>query len=179
MLILPYRIWNFILFQSGWFICVISVANNRLETACIALSIIIGFHLFIVRFNRSELLFILGAGIVGFIIDSGNIHFGVFALGQTQHSIGMAPFWLVGLWILFASTLNHSLRWIHGKYLLIVFLGALFGPIAYFAGISFGALTFSTYHPIPALVIISVEWAIILPLMFWGQSRLDWNIYHR
>ena len=48
---------------------------------------------------------------IGFLVDSALVraHFVEFASASQD---GWAPFWMVSLWMVFATTLNHSLRWL-------------------------------------------------------------------
>ena len=50
-----------------------------------------------------------------------------------------APHWIVAMWVLFASTLNVSLRWLRGRWALATLLGAVAGPLAYYGGAGLGA----------------------------------------
>ena len=53
---------------------------------------------------------------------------------------GWAPYWMVALWGAFATTLNHSLRWLTRRPVFAALFGAVGGPIAYSAGVQLGAL---------------------------------------
>ena len=54
----------------------------------------------------------------------------------------LAPYWLVVMWALFATTINVSMAWMKNRWLLAVVMGAVFGPMA-FAGEKLGAVNFS------------------------------------
>ena len=49
-------------------------------------------------------------------------------------SLPIAPFWMLALWIAFATTLNHSMRWLMHRPVVAAIGGAVFGPLAYLAG---------------------------------------------
>jgi len=44
------------------------------------------------------------------------------------------PIWLICLWLLFATTFQHSLRWLQTKTFLAALFAAVFGPLSYCFG---------------------------------------------
>ena len=157
---------NFILFQVGWFACVISAASQLEWLALLSIGVVITTHLFLVKDRIPELQLILVAGTIGLLLDSALISLGVFTPISNFSYQGIAPLWLVGMWMLFGITLNHSLRWLYQRYVLAALLGFVFAPIAYLAGQRLGALTFPPDHtPITSLLIIGACWLIVTPLL--------------
>jgi tetrahydromethanopterin S-methyltransferase subunit D len=70
---------------------------------------------------------------------------------------------MMTLWALFGTTLNVSLRWLRGRIWLSALLGAISGPLAYYAGAQLGA---STWHDPEAVVaILAVGWGVLMPLL--------------
>jgi len=83
----------------------------------------------------------------------------------------MAPPWILGLWALFATTLNVSLNWLKGRWLVAALLGGIAGPLSYWAGARLGAVVL--VEPVPALVALSIGWAILMPLLMALARRYD------
>ena len=83
----------------------------------------------------------------------------------------IAPPWILALWALFASTLNVSLRWLRGRIVVAVVLGAVAGPLSYWAGVRMGAVEFT--QPVVALVALAVGWAVFTPLLMVLSARYD------
>jgi len=162
------RASNFVLFQLGWFVTVYLASIQRPTNAVIAASLLISLHLYFSHQRRHESALLVCAGILGFIIDSLNLQLGVFVLSHqiTEHVV--APLWLVGLWILFAGTLNHSLTWLLGKPYLASLLAAIAGPFAYFAGAKMEVLSLSG---VGSFFIIALQWAAVLPIMLIIQDK--------
>ena len=157
---------NLILFQAGWFVTVIGVANQSEWIAITCVWIILSTHLYIVTDRQTELLLIIVAGVMGFIIDSVLISQELFSAAGNIGFKGMAPLWLIALWMLFASTVNHSLGWLKGRYMTSGSLGFIFAPLAYVAGDKFGVLTISTdYSMYQVLLVIGLVWAVATPLL--------------
>ena len=75
------------------------------------------------------------------------------------------------LWMLFATTLNVSLRWLRRMPAAAVVLGALGGPLAYWGGARLGGMTFAA--PLAATVVLAVGWAVLTPAMVWLSRRFD------
>jgi hypothetical protein len=72
------------------------------------------------------------------------------------------------MWLLFAMTLNHSLSWLKGRYVLSFVFGALGGPLAYVAGEKLGAVEITSDL---SLVILAISWAMITPLLMKYSER--------
>jgi len=75
------------------------------------------------------------------------------------------------MYALFATTLNVSLNWLHGRWLLAVVLGGVSGPLAYWAGARLGAVTMPS--PELALGALAVGWAALMPAFMVLARRFD------
>ena len=73
--------------------------------------------------------------------------------------------------LLFATTLNVSLKWMKRRYLLAAVFGGLGGPLAYYAGHRLGAVGFSDIQT--ALLAVGIGWAFIMPLLMLLAERFD------
>jgi len=154
---------NIILFQIGWFACVLTAASNQpLVGAIISLFIIVS-HIFISKQYQQEIRIIVIAMVIGFFWDSLIVSAGWITYTSGMLSDFMAPYWIVLMWALFATTLNYSLSWMKKKLLLAAVFGAVAGPLAYYAGVKLGAVQF--VNEINALVALSIGWAAFTPLL--------------
>ncbi|WP_455223022.1 DUF2878 domain-containing protein [Kaarinaea lacus] len=158
---------NFILFQLGWFAGVIGAAWQLEWLAVSSIVLIIFIHIaFLVEDRKAELQLVLTAGIIGLLLDSILITLGVFTPVNGWSVNNIAPLWLVGIWMLFGTTLNHSLRWMQQRYLIAAVMGFVFAPLAYWAGQRLGALTFPPdQSPVISLLTIGTCWIVITPLL--------------
>lgn len=75
------------------------------------------------------------------------------------------------LWLGFASTLNVSLRWMHGRYWIGVLFGAVGGPLSYLAAEKLGAI--SMLQPQGLLITLAAGWAVMMPAMLWIAPKLN------
>lgn len=81
------------------------------------------------------------------------------------------PLWLITIWIAFGSTLDQSLGWLKGRYLLAMVLGAIFGPLNYWTGVKMGAATIA-WQEIDYLVLMGFIWACLMPLCAWLYHQI-------
>jgi hypothetical protein len=156
---------NFLLFQAGWFACVIAAARQQDWLAALSVGAAITIHLFLVKERVPELKLVLVAGLLGLGLDSVLITTGVFTPVNSFSALGIAPLWLIGLWMLFGITLNHSLGWLRQRYLIAALLGLVFAPVAYAAGQKLGALSFPRGHVPLSLAVIGGCWLLVTPLL--------------
>ena len=84
---------------------------------------------------------------------------------------GIAPYWMIALWALFATTFNVSLRALRDRPALAALLASVGAPASYFAGARLGALEFVAAGA--ALAAIGIGWALLAPLMLRAAKRLD------
>ena len=75
------------------------------------------------------------------------------------------------MWMLFATTLNVSFRWLHNRLWVAALLGAIFGPVSYLGGSSIGAVTL--IEPIAAMTALCVAWALLMPGLLLLAQQLD------
>jgi hypothetical protein len=74
------------------------------------------------------------------------------------------------IWIALALTLQSSMSWLSGRYLLAGILGAISGPFAYWAGVRMGAGAVTDLTT--TMICLSVIWLIITPVLFYLSSLL-------
>ena len=117
------------------------------------------------------LALIVLTGAIGMAWDSALVSAGWLVYPTGTFVAGLAPYWILGMWMLFATTLNVAFRWLRAKLALAAFMGAVFGPLSYYAGSAAGAVVLA--EPIPALVSLSVAWALLMPGLIVLARQLD------
>ncbi len=153
---LVFTITNAVLFQVGWFVCILC---GNFWAGVFTLTAII-FHFIHVQQRREDAIAVLISIALGLLHDSLLLHSGQI---QFVESAYMPPLWLVCLWALLGITLNHSLVWIYSRPLLSALLGAIAAPLSYLAGVSLSSAEWSSplVHVLP---IIAIMWLAVLPL---------------
>lgn len=162
---------NVLLFQIGWFACVLGAAHGMPWAGAIAAAAIVTWHIAHAAQPQRELALLVAAAVLGalfetFLVQTGWVSFNTGVLFE-----GAAPYWMVALWAIFATTLNVSLRWLRPHPGLAALLGAVGGPAAYYAGTRLGALEFVAAGA--ALATIGIGWAILVPALLGAAQRLD------
>ena len=169
---MPLIVQNFILFQIGWFSCVIGGATPGYSwLGVIAVAIIVAVHLLRADEVSREVILVIAAMLIGTLWDSSLVRAGLFEFPHSEAISGLAPFWIIAMWGLFATTLNVSLKWMKGKYLLASAFGAIGGSLAYYAGHQLNAVEFSDTRS--ALLAVAIGWAIIMPALMVMAQRFN------
>ncbi|MDX1763908.1 MAG: DUF2878 domain-containing protein [bacterium] len=156
---------NFAAFQAGWFACILGAAHHRPWLGPLVVTAVLALHLASSKAPAAEALLAFSAGLVGFFVDSGLIALGAYAPVRHLTPAPWSTLWLVFLWVNFATTLNVSLAWLRGRFALQLLLGALGGPVAYYAGHGLKAIEME--EPlVVSLLSVALAWSIATPLLF-------------
>jgi hypothetical protein len=162
---------NVSLFQAGWFACVLGAAYGLPWAGALVALGVVGWHLARARKPKRELALVLAAATVGAVFETALVQAGWVRFDTGVLMQGTAPYWMVALWAVFATTLNVSLRALRDRPALAVVLGAAGGPAAYYAGAQFGAMEFAAVGA--GLAAIGVGWAVLTPALLRAARRLD------
>lgn len=155
---------NFVLFQFLWFWCVLAPMWWDVAVGVV----VIAAHLrFIGAAGEWRLLAVVA--VAGAAMDSLLAAFGVLRFAPQSL---LVPLWLVLLWLNFATTLSHCMRWLARRRLLAAAFGALFAPPAYWgaaaisdkAEIGVGFWQFFAIH--------APLWAVFVPAAFYVAAVL-------
>ena len=84
---------------------------------------------------------------------------------------GLAPYWIIGMWMLFATTLNISLGWLKSSRVLAALFGGIGGPLSYYTGSELGGVIF--VDQTAALIALGVGWATLMPILLSLATRYD------
>ena len=162
---------NFVAFQLGWFSSVLGAANGMPWLGPLVFVGVLYLHLRQAARPDLELGLVVACGIIGTWFDSVLVSTGWVAYPNGQFSSIMAPYWIITMWMLFATTLNRSMGWLKGRNLLAVVLGAIAGPASYYAGQKLGGIEFT--QPMYALAALAIGWGAAMPLLMALAERLD------
>ena len=164
---------NFIGFQVGWFACVLGAANDKeLLGMIIALGIVV-YHVVSQADSINELKLVLAAVVIGLFWEAWVLNLNVLYYPSHSEASFWAPYWLIAMWALFATTINLSMGWLKGRWVLAVLMGAIFGPLAFVAGEKLDAVVFldSTL----SMIILAIGWGLLMPSLLWLAERTNQN----
>ncbi|HLD68229.1 MAG TPA: DUF2878 domain-containing protein [Pseudomonas sp.] len=158
---------NALLFQLGWFACVLSPLNPQWPWLLGVPVLVIGLHLAWIGRGAREARLLLGVLLVGGALDSLLLHLGLFDFGEPRLLI---PLWLSLLWLLLATTLGHCLAWAARPWWRASLLGAVSGPLSYYAGAQLAGVGLPLGTG-PSLLALAGIWALLLPLLLaWARA---------
>src|SRR5689334_4073472 len=164
-------IFNIVGTQIGWFACAIGAAKGMPWIGILVVGIFLSLHLYGSQDRQREGRLILAVGIFGMLIDSLCRICGLLTYnGDIMNITWLAPFWIVALWLQFASMLNTSLAWLQGHYLMAFVMGVIFGPLSYLGGARLGALSFNHEKPF-TLIVLGIIWGLTMPFLVWLAKR--------
>jgi hypothetical protein len=134
---------DFLLFQAFWFSATFGAVGGVGSWVVLFAAIAVAAHLVLCSdagLRRRELRTILIVGAIGAASDVVATYLGLFRFGADQLSPLGLPLWMWSLWLCFPIMLGTTLRWLANRPWLALALGAVGGPLSYFAGVRIGAL---------------------------------------
>ena len=163
---------NAVLFQILWFAAILGSAHSLIWPSLLACSLLAIWQLNPMRRQASDFILIPVAIVIGLIIDTLLLQLKLFKFTYPFPFEGISPLWIILLWVGFAMTINHSLKWLNLHPLLPALVGAIFAPLSYLAGLRLGAVE---YLADPLLVSISIGaiWAIAMTIIARIPTRFE------
>lgn len=162
---------NFAAFEIAWLSSVIGGAQQMPWLGPVAVCIALAIHLSAARNRFEEVVLVLSCALIGAFFDSLLVAAGWVTYPSGLFSDYIAPYWIITMWMLFATTLNVSMRWLRGKPWLAAFFGLCGGPTTYLAGQKLGGIVL--VNPAAAYLALAIGWAIIMPVLMWLSENLD------
>ena len=162
---------NIAIYQICWLVCILGGANGYPLAGVFAVAMAVAYHLYAAPRPSTELALLSFAALIGGAWDSLLVNAGWLVYPSGTLIDGTAPYWIVALWISFATTFNVGLRWFKQRLLLASVFGALGGPLAFWAGERLGGVIFA--QPAAGFIALALGWALLMPLMMIVSNRLD------
>ena len=160
---------NFVLFQITWFASVLGSAKGYPWLGAIIVTLSLFWHLSQAKPKLIEAKWCLIALVIGAVFDQMILSLGLIQYNNNGWSASMVPVWILALWLAFALTLNVSMRWLRGKYLVALVFGAVGGPLAYMGAQKLGAVTLGEH----SLIVLGIGWALITLAFSQISSKFD------
>jgi hypothetical protein len=161
---------NILAYQFAWFACILSAAKGLPWIGTVTALLVVAWHVSSARRPKTELVLIAAAGAIGLSWESLLVQTGWIAYPSGNMIPGLAPHWIVALWLVFATTFNVSLKWFKKHLDVVALFGFIGGPLAFYAGSALGALTLT---PELGLAAIAVGWGLLMPILMLLARRFD------
>ncbi|HBK55018.1 MAG TPA: DUF2878 domain-containing protein [Xanthomonadales bacterium] len=127
------------------------------------------FTIVTLRFGgrRSDDLRLLALALpIGLVLDTLWLRLGWLSYPHPWPLEGIAPGWIMALWVGFALTLNHSLAFLRERLWLAMAFGGLGGPLAYLAAErAFSAVVLAAPTG-RILFALALSWGLLVPLLY-------------
>lgn len=162
---------NIVAFKIGWVASVVGAANGFPLLGPAVILVAIAIHLRNVDVPSRELMLVALTGTIGATWDSVMVAAGWLSYPTGTIIAGVAPYWILGMWMLFATTLNLAFRWLQSNLALAGVLGAVFGPASYYAGAKTGAVVINELTVV--MLALAAAWALLFPGLLLLARRLD------
>ena len=117
------HIVNFLGLKIGWIACVVGAANGMGWVGPLVVCGVIGIHLSLIHDIWGEIRIIVLVALFGSTIDTVLAGLGAFSYSNGWSIKWLSPIWMVALWANFAMSLNVTMRWLKGRYLLAAAIG--------------------------------------------------------
>ncbi len=156
---------NLVLFQIAWVVTVAGAGAGYWWAGLVATAVLAAVVFKLSPWPRTDFALLCVACLVGVVIDSAYVQLGLLRYVEPVPFGSLAPIWIIAMWMSFALTLNHSMRFFKGKPLLSAVFGLVGGPLAYWVAQSkFAAVEF-LMEPFWVFVVLGIAWAAITPLL--------------
>ena len=160
------KIFNIIGFYIVWWGCVLGIIYHYPYIGPILCLFFIFIHIKYIAINNTELKLIIYISILGTFVDSTFIITNLLNYkGGYGENILIAPLWITSMWAGFATSINHSMKWLKGKNLIGFTLGAIFGPLAYITGAKFNVIEFTSNYDF-TIVALALAWGLSIPTIY-------------
>ena len=165
------RLGNFLSLQAGWFACVLGAAHGREWIGPAVALGLFALHLSRHGAPRAELRLALLVTPLGWAVDSAQRAAGWIDYAGWSPLDVLAPLWIAGLWVLFATTFGSSLAWLVGRPWLAFAFGAVGGPLSYLAAERLGAVALGPDLG-TSLAGLAVTWGLAMPALLALADRI-------
>jgi len=154
------------LFQISWPACVIGAAYGRLWPGVLVVGLMLVWQLQQTRRHRLDLPMLMICLSLGIALDTVWVQTGLLAYASPWPWSGVAPLWIVLLWVALALVINHSMAVFKSHLIWLALFSGIGSPMSYFAGARFGAVEWLA----PAwqvVLAVGLSWAVLMPALFW------------
>lgn len=162
---------NIVVFQIAWLSSVIGAAQQMPWLGPVAVLVALILHFRAARNPFEEMLLVACCALMGAAFDSVLVAAGWVTYKAGLFSDYLAPYWIITMWMLFATTLNVSMRWLRGRPKSAALLGFYGGPTSYLAGQALGGIVI--VDQVAALSALAIGWAVMMPILMRLSENLD------
>lgn len=152
---------NYLLYQAGWFACVLGAAFHRPWAGFLLAATLVTIHFRWSNHPRRDAHRVMLALGVGAAVEALQIWAGTYRFTSGAIVDGLPPPWLLLMWAQMATTFDFSLRPIVMRPASAALFGAIGGPLAFLAGERLGAVIL--HRPLSSgLLLLASSWTVAM-----------------
>lgn len=159
-----------IAYQLAWCATAYGAAHGMPSLGISACLAVLALAVWVADDRRSLALLIVALGGYGLGVETLLRATGLVSYSSPGPIAGLAPAWIVVLWMAFGALVPLTMSWLRGRLALAALFGALLAPLSYVAAERFGALQISTARGI-GLIVIAVAWSVVVPVALRLSAR--------
>ncbi|MBS3745754.1 MAG: DUF2878 domain-containing protein [Wenzhouxiangellaceae bacterium] len=157
-------------FQASWPACVIGAANGMLWPGALVVGLFALWQLQPARAAAGDWRVVAAFFVTGLVADTLLVQTGVVEYATAWPAAGIAPAWLLLLWVALGLTVNHSLGLFRRRWGMFILLAAFGSPMSYSVAAGFGAVTWVAPTWL-VLLCLGPGWGLIVGLLFRHAGR--------
>lgn len=165
------KVFNYFGLQFGWLACALGAARGSAWIGPLVVLAYLMIHLLWSQKRKQELSFVILVGLLGMVVDSLKKASGLITYASDIPLQWLAPPWIIAMWLLFSTSLNGSLVWLQGRYLIAALMGAIFGPLSYVTGERLAAIELNG-GLLLSIIILALVWGAAVPFLAWLAKRM-------
>lgn len=162
---------NFVLYQIGWFACVLGAASDHPDLGLTIALCLVGTHLALTTQPWMQIQLLGVALAVGLVVDTLLLNLDVYRFPTNNMISWLPPAWILVLWIQFATTFQYCLHWLGGRYFLCWLFGLVGAPIVFLGGERLGAVSFLEPR-LTNLILLGVLWSLAIPSLVFASDSI-------
>jgi hypothetical protein len=163
---------NFVLFQAGWFACVLGAAWGTYWLGPVSAIGVVGVYLVLTDDRKRSATNVVLAAALGPALDAVLAHTGTLTYPGGLLAGLWPPLWIIALWAMFGSTFDSGLVWMYRRPLVAALFAAVFAPLSYRAGHFLGAVE-TAPDPLRWILPVAVLWGVGLPGLLWLSNKFN------
>ena len=160
-----YGLVHLVLYQGTWATALWGGSVGLTWPGVAAAAGTLAVHFYLSTHKTLLLLRLFAATCLGIVLDGLLIASGVIAFSPDALLLPfLPPWWMIVLWPTFAALLDDIMRWLLPHMTWAILAGAVAGPLAYFGGQAFGALSLPLSWWVTSFS-IGLAWAVAMALL--------------
>lgn len=151
-------------YEAVWFSAVIGASHGLAWPGVLAAALFAGWRITVSEQRQIELRLIAAGLLLGATLESAWVYGGLIRYAADWPMV-QVPAWILALWIAFGLTIVPLFGYLHERPWLAALLGAIGGPLSYFAAARGWHVAFFEAPDWQIVIAMAFGWGIALPAL--------------